>query len=170
MVKICLHCKNYQQPYETQAINPELEQCIEYVTYTLQWNEGLDLYQPIYEPSRTPIFAKIKYVGLTLLEKPNIESRRYKKLDPNSNLIVIKHFERIASTGSQKHKLTYFLLQAPTGEQGYVLADKVNFQETEHAVLLENYYRNPPNTKTSWNSTKSFVIIRSLRDTSVSHK
>ena len=165
-----IDCENYQQPYETQNINSELEQCLEYVTYTLQWNEGLDLYQPIYETSRTPIFAKIKYVGLTLLEKPNIESRRYKQLDPNSNLIVIKHYERIATTGSQKHQMTYFLVQAPTGEQGYILADKLNFQETEHADLLEKYYLNPPNKKTNWNSAKSFVIIRSLRDTSVSHK
>ena len=147
-----------------------MEQCLEYVTYTLQWNEGLDLYQPIYETSRTPIFAKIKYVGLTLLEKPNIESRRYKQLDPNSNLIVIKHYERIATTGSQNHQMTYFLVQAPTGDQGYILADKLNFQETEHADLLEKYYLNPPNKKTNWNSAKSFVIIRSLRDTSVSHK
>ena len=165
-----LDCKNYQQTDDTQAIDPKMERCLEYVTYTFQWNEGLDLYQPIYEPSRTPIFAKIKYVGLTLLEKPDLSSRRYKQLDPNADLIVIKHHERKATTGQQKHMLTYFLVKAPTGEQGYILADKLNFQETEHAALLEKYYLHPPTNKTDWNSSQSFVTIRSLRDTSVSHK
>jgi len=165
-----INCKNYQQSYNTQSINQEMERCLEYVTYTFQWNEGLDLYQPIYEPSRTPILAKIKYVGLTLLEKPDLSARRYKQLDPHANLVVIKHHERKAVTGQQKHMLTYFLVQAPTGEQGYILADKVNFQETEHATLLERYYSNPPANKTNWTSNQSFITIRSLRDTSVSHK
>jgi len=165
-----IDCENYQQPYTTQAISADMERCLEYVTYTFQWNEGLDLYQPIYELSRTPILAKIKYVGITLLEKPDIFSRRYKKLAPNANLIVIKHHERKAKTGQQKHMLTYFLVQAPTGEQGYILADKLNFQETEHASLLERYYSNPPASKAKWTSSQSFVVIRSLRDTSVSHK
>ncbi len=165
-----IDCKNYQQTYDTQSINPEMERCMEYVTYTFQWNEGLDLYQPIYETSQTPILARIKYVGLTLLEKPDLYSRRYKRLDPNADLIVIKHYERKANTGQQKHILTYFLVQAPTGEQGYILADKVNFQQMEHAALLEKYYSHPPVDKTYWNASQSFVTIRSLRDTSVSHK
>ncbi len=165
-----IDCKNYQQPYSTQAISQEMERCMEYVTYTFQWNEGLDLYQPIYETSRTPILAKIKYVGLTLLKKPDLYSQRYKKLDPNANLIIIKHHERKARTGQKKHMLTYFLVQAPTGEQGYILADKVNFQQMEHAALLERYYSHPPTDKTYWSSSQSFVTIRSLRDTSVSHK
>ncbi len=165
-----LDCKNYQQFYNTQSISQDMERCLEYVTYTFQWNEGLDLYQPIYEISRTPVLAKIKYLGLTLLEKPDIYSRRFKKLNPNADLIIIKHHERKAKTGQQRHLLTYLLVQTPTGEQGYILADKVNFQQMEHASLLEKYYSNPPANKTSWTSSQSFVVIRSLRDTSVSRK
>jgi len=86
------------------------------------------------------------------------------------SLAIIKHHERKAKTGQQSHIITYFLVQAPTGEQGYILADKVSFQETEHATLLEKYYLNPPTNKTYWNSRQSFVNIRSLRDTSVSRK
>lgn len=163
-------CQDYQQPYETQHSNTKMERCIEYVTYTFQWNERANQFQPLYETSRTPLLAKVKEAGIALLEKPTFVAKRVAVVDTNAEIKVIKHHEKHARTGKTNQIVTYLLVQLPTGEQGYILSHKVNFVHTEHADLLEKYYSHPPIDKKQWQSNQSFIIIESQRDTAVSRK
>jgi len=165
-----VNCKNYQLPYNTKLINPKLERCLEYVTYTLQWNERLDQFKPLYEPSRTPIIGKVKYQGISLLENPTITGRHLDPIGVNAELKIIKHYERRVRLGQRDQMITHLLVQLPNGKQGYVLADRIQFSQTEHASLLGQYYAHPPLEKNNWRVNQTFVIIRSLADTSMSRK
>lgn len=163
-------CETYQQPFNTQHTNTKMERCIEYVTYTFQWNERANQFQPLYETSRTPLIAQVRSSGLTLLEKPTFVAKRLAVIPENTPVKVIKHHEKRVRTGRKTQLINYFLVQLDTGEQGYVLADRFEFLYTEHADLLEKFYNHPPVDKSQWQSSQPFVIIESLRDTSMSHK
>lgn len=165
-----INCKNYQLPYDTRSVNPALERCLEYVTYTLQWNERLDQFKPLYKPTRTPIVGTVKYQGISLLENPTITSRKLGVLELNTELKVIKHYERKVRLGQREQLLTYLLVQLPNGKQGYILADRIKFLQIEHANVLARYYTHPSVEKNNWRVNQTFVNIRSLPDTSVSHK
>lgn len=164
-------CDDYSQELDTDLRNNGSEKCMEYVTYSFQWDSRTNSYYQLYEESRTPVKASMRFNGIFLKSAPELTGNNIRIVQRTEPLQVIKHHEAfIKSRTGEKAIDNYLYVALPSGEKGYVPADKVVFSNTDHAEVLLEYYFKPPLHKNDWKSTMSFVKIYSEGDTSARNR
>jgi len=154
-------CTNYSCPFETNEVSKTQERCMEYVTYTHLWEDDSQDYQPLYEESRSYLTGKVNNPkGYALRREPSFLGEVVEQLSNQAPLIIIKHYEKIIKRKDKKVVVPYLYVKTQNNNYGYLHADKVQFQEIEHASLLDAFYKNPPLLKSDWTSPKSFVSLK----------
>lgn len=162
--------KKYSLPYDNDPISTTQERSLEYVTYTYQWNERQKQYRLIYDETRTAPIAGTKSHGVIIQNKPKLSGKYIAPIAKTDRLKVIKHFEKTVLAQGKKKTIAYLYVLLPSGQAGYLPAHEVGFIETEHAALLNKYYRNPPLIKSDWKTNDSFLRILPGRTEDTSQK
>ncbi|MFK8101676.1 MAG: hypothetical protein AB8G15_04100 [Saprospiraceae bacterium] len=162
--------KKYSLPYDNDPISQTQERCLEYVTYTYQWNERQKQYQMIYEVTRTAPIAGTKKHGVIIQDKPKLSGKYICPINKSDRLKVIKHFEKTVIAQGKKKTIAYLYVLLPSGKAGYLPAHEIGFVESEHAALLNKFYLNPPLVKSNWKTTDNFLKILPGRATDTSQK
>ncbi|MEM1320662.1 MAG: hypothetical protein AAGG75_10430 [Bacteroidota bacterium] len=153
-------CKTaYSLDYSYNMLSKTKERCMEYVTYTYIWDDRVNSFRLLYDQTRTAPIAGVKQFGLAVQETPKLSSQRGSIVQLEEPVEVIKHFEKYVLERGQKKLQHYFYVRLPSGEQGYLPAAFVGFVDMEHAELLNQYYEQPPLTKSEWSSQESFLKI-----------
>jgi hypothetical protein len=166
-----MDCSAYSQKLDTDPRKSGSEKCLEYVTYSYQWDNRTNSYYQIYEESRTPVQASMRFNGIYLKASPELTGKSIRIVQRTEALQVVKHHEAFYQSDSGKKKMdNYLYVVLSSGEKGYVSADKVMFFNTEHAEVLLEYYYNAPLHKDEWKSAQSFVKILSDPDASAYRK
>ncbi len=162
-----LSCSDYSQGLDTDVQSGGSERCMEYVTYSYEWDDRSNSYYQIYEESRTPVSASLRFNGIYLKENPKMTGTNIRIIQRTESLKVVKHHEVFAKNSAGKKVMdNYLYVVLPSGEKGYVSADKVVFANTDHATVLLEYYYESPLHKSEWKSSESFVKIISDGETS----
>ncbi len=152
-------CQKYKAIPEIKIRNSPHERCMEYVTYTWQWNKQKKMYVPFYKESRTPPKAGVKNYGVTLLDSPRAAARTIKAVQLQDKLKVIAHFEKYVLENGVQKATPYLFVQLPQGQTGYIPAKKIGFIKMQHADLLNKFYQNPPTAKIDWKPITNFIYI-----------
>lgn len=152
-------CLAYQLSFPYDELKKENERCLEYVTYTFQWSEQLKKYRTLYSESRTSPQASPRNNDISIKSEPSYIGKEICVVNKNDKLQVIKHFERYVLENGKKKIEPYLYVKLPSGNFGYILAEKVEFIDMEHAELLHEYYRKKPLTKREWKSNERFLKI-----------
>jgi hypothetical protein len=154
-----LPCKAYRLPFPYDELKKENERCLEYVTYTYQWNEQLKKYQILYAESRTSPQAHPHDNKVDVKKDPSYLGKVICVVNKTDKLQVIKHFERYVLENGKKKIVPYLYVKLPSGNFGYIMADEIDFINIEHANLLHKYYQLKPLTKGEWSSDEQFLKI-----------
>jgi hypothetical protein len=154
-----LPCKSYSLPFKFDELKKQNERCLEYVTYTYQWNEPQKKYRMLYAESRTspqahPVKNKVK-----VKNDPSYLGKVICVINKSDRLQVIKHYERFVLDNGKKKIVPYLYVKLPSGNFGYIMADEIDFLNIEHANLLHEYYQLKPLTKSEWKSDEQFLKI-----------
>lgn len=164
-----MNCTKYKQKYEHQTTPSSQEYCLEYVTYTYNWDEKRKKYEILYGESRIAPKAKLKIQAgqqhqAILLAQPFANARTVATVPSNSNITVIKDCQTVTQQGRQKSKQHYFYVQLVSGQKGFLPAAQVSFDKLEHANTLERYYQKPAMMmKNAVNDTPFLVFSKSIR-------
>ena len=165
-----LSCEDYSQSFETDKQSQGSERCMEYVTYSFQWDARTNSYYQIYEESRTPVKATMRFNGIYLKTAPKITGSNIRIIQRSEIFNIVKHHEEFILHRSKKILDTYFYIVLPSGKKGYISANKVVFSNTDHANVLLEYYYKPPLHKNEWKNAGPFVKIISDPDASAFRK
>ena len=165
-----LSCDIYSLGRTTDAQNKNAERCMEFVTYTYVWDERKKMLKPIYQENRTTPFAKVNSSNIWIKDAPNEWGNRIVRLSPNDKLEVIKHHEKYALKQGKKVVDIHLLVRTPAGKIGYVSARNVQFILSSHAKLLNQFYSNPPLSKSNWQSTENFIHFPKDKASTVSQR
>ncbi len=154
-----LPCKAYHLSFPYDELKKENERCLEYVTYTYQWNEQLKKYQALYAESRISPQAQPNNDKVNVKKEPSYLGKVICVVNKSDKLQVIKHYERFVLENGKKKIVPYLYVKLPSGNFGYIMADEVDFINIEHAKLLHQYYQLMPLTKGEWKSDEQFLKI-----------
>lgn len=155
-----LNCTDYSLMFEPNELDETNEQCLEYVTYSFVWNEQQKKYLSIYEESRTYIVGKVKTEKGFLRTEPSYLSEVAEKLPPFAEVKIIQHFEKRINRRGETKVVPYLYVQSLAGHYGYIHAKDVEFQNTEHASILNQFYKNPPLNKKDWKVNTPFLTVK----------
>ena len=153
-----LNCVAYQQGFKTDIRSRTQERCLEYVTYTYTWDEGVRLFQLIYAPTRMTVEGNVASEQ-HLYAIPSLEAKISETMPPNTSFAIIKSYENITQHSNETMSVEPWLLVQNGEQQGYLPAAAVTFPSSEHGTILQNYYKNPPLNKGKQKSTATFVKI-----------
>ena len=154
-----LPCKAYSLPYPYDELNKRNERCLEYVTYTYQWDEQLKKYGILYAKSKTSPQARPSKNKVKVKNDPSYIGKVIYEINETDQLQVIKHYERYVLDNGRKKIVPYLYVKLPSGNFGYIMADEVYFLNIEHAKLLHEYYQLKPLMKSEWKSDEQFLKI-----------
>ncbi|MEM8906930.1 MAG: hypothetical protein AAGD05_03710, partial [Bacteroidota bacterium] len=163
-------CKDLKIKLNPKVRSRKEERCLEYVTYTYLWDERNAQYKTLYEANHSPVKGGLRFAGIYLQEKPSVAAKRIKLLQRTDELQILKHYEKFIRQGQTTKMVPYFFVRLKSGEQGYVLADKVGFINLEHGEVLGDYYHQPPINKADWKHATPFLSITPIIDPSASNK
>jgi len=152
-------CKAYSLPFPYDELKKQNERCLEYVTYTYQWNEQSKKYQILYGPSKISPQAQPIRDKVQIKTEPSYLGKVACVIGTKDKLQVIKHYERFVLDNGKKKIVPYLYVKLPSGNFGYIMADEVDFLNIEHAKLLKEYYELKPLTKDEWKSDEQFLKI-----------
>lgn len=152
-------CKNYSLALPVDELKKQNERCLEYATYTFQWDEQLKKYRTLYAESRTSPEAFPNKNSVKVKKEPSYLGKVVCVINESDKVQVIKHFERFVLDNGKKKIVPYFYVKLPSGNFGYIMANDVDFINIEHAKLLQDYYKVQPLTKEEWKSDAPFLKI-----------
>jgi hypothetical protein len=153
-----INCEAYQQGFETDPRSRTQERCMEYVTYTYTWDEGLRQFQLIYTPTRMTVEGNV-LAEQHLYAIPSLEAKVSETMPPKTSFAIIKSFENIVQNADASLHVEPWLLVQYGDQQGYLPAAAVTFPSSEHGAILQTYYKNPPLYKGKQKSTATFVKV-----------
>ncbi|HHS95314.1 MAG TPA: SH3 domain-containing protein [Phaeodactylibacter sp.] len=163
-----LNCTDYSQQLPTDPQASGSEKCLEYVTYSFHWDDRSNSFYRIYDESRSPVKASMRFNGIYLKNSPKLTGKNIRIVKRTELFTVVKHHENFIKNSSGKKVMdNYLYIVLPSGEKGYVSADKVAFANTYHADVLIQYYRQAPLHKNDWKYSGDFVKFFFDRHTSV---
>ncbi len=165
-----LPCDEYKQGYDTDTQRRGSERCMEYVTYSYQWDSRTNSYYQIYGESRTPVKASMRFNGIYLKTAPSMNGSNVRIVQRTELFNVIKHYEEFIMHKGKKIMDNYLYVSLPSGEKGYLSANKVVFSSMDHADILLEYYYDAPLHKTDWKFDTPFVKVISDPDASAYRK
>lgn len=110
------------------------EQCIDFVTYTYNWNERLKKYESFYGETRIVPEVKIVINGTFLLRTPVPGAKSNTYVHPDNTLKVLRQVDTA--------KGTYYLVKTETGKKGYLYAKDVQFFNFQYGKSLQQFYKN----------------------------
>jgi hypothetical protein len=154
-----LPCNAYSLPFPYDELKKQNERCLEYVTYTYQWNEQAKKYRMLYAPSRTSPQAQPVRNKVNIKNEPSYLGKVICVIGQSDKLQVIKHYERFVLDNGKKKIIPYLYVKLPSGNYGYIMSDEVDFLNIEHGKLLHEYYQLKPLTKEEWKSDEQFLKI-----------
>jgi hypothetical protein len=154
-----LPCQSYSLLFQFDELKKQNERCLEYVTYTYQWNEQQKKYRMLYAESRTSPQAQPVRNKVNVKNEPSYVGKVICVISKSDRLQVVKHYERFVLDNGKKKIVPYLYVKLPSGNFGYIMADEIDFLNIEHANLLREYYQLKPLTKSEWKSEEQFLKI-----------
>ncbi len=165
-----VNCSNYTASnFKTDIKTKTQEQCMEYVTCTLQWNKRSRTFTKLYPLSRAPIPAQVKtgtyLIGIDELTQTSDEKKLTQHsnlyLLPQKNIFIIKVFnDFIVKKNGEKQLQCYFYVNIGNKQYGYVFSNDITITDVEHATLLNNYFSNPPLNISDFRPKETFLHVR----------
>ena len=170
-------CSNYTAAnFKTDIKTKTQEQCMEYVTYTLQWNKRSRTFTKLYPLSRAPIPAQVK-AGTYLIDVGELTKMIEDKkstysatpinqlsslyLLPQKNIFIIKVFNNfIVKKNGEKELQCYFYVNIGNKQYGYVFSNDITITDVEHAALLNYYFTHPTLNISDFRPTETFLHVR----------
>ncbi len=152
-------CKKFSLPYQFDKNSETQERCMEFVTYTFAWDNRKKQFVQFYQENRNALKGIVTQPKIFLKSEPSFLSTKIEQLEPNIPFIIIKHFEKVFMQNGKKTISPYLYVQSANGNRGYIRGKVVRFLNTEHADVLQQYYQNPPLSKTELKTDKVFLKI-----------
>ena len=152
-------CSNYQQGFETDIRSKTQERCLEYVTYTYNWDEGKRQFLTLYSPTRMAVEGVVDSTQ-TLYDAPTIERKSTGSIAAKSHFAIVKSFEDFIIDNGKAVGVAPWLMIHYEGKNAYLPASKVLFPSSEHASILQLYYKSPPLYKGKQKTIGQFVTIK----------
>ena len=143
------------------------EQCLEYVTYTLLWQEDSRTYEPLYRKSRSPLEGVLKPATGYLRSAPSYLSEMVEKLTADASLTVLRQFDKKIRQRGEEKVVSYLYVRSASGTTGYIHARDVMVRAGEHSALLNNYFANPPLNPADWQPSQPFLSLPGDNQTSL---
>ncbi len=151
-------CDLYSQKLDTDARYPRQERCMEYVTSTYYWDKRTKSFKNPYGRTHISPQGGTWASGAVIKESPKKEGRTLAHIQKGAALTLIKHYENYVVEGGKKKIENWFFVQTEDGKKGYILSQSVGFVDLEHADILNQYYLNPPISKSDWKGDGSAFI------------
>lgn len=153
-----MDCQNYKQSSLPNAISKTLERCVEYVTYTYGWDIPTAQFKLLYNESRLPLisFSKSNYF---LYESPSEKAKKTARVLPNAELTIIQTYNEYQQKGDTKTLNVWLYVEDKFGKKGYIPAYQIYLGDSEHAVVLHEYFNNTPAYLGDWKSDEQFLFI-----------
>ena len=153
-----LPCEKFSLDIKTDLRSRTGERCVEYVTYSLNWDKTTRTFKPLYKESRTFITACVSQ-NINLRTAPSFDATVIRPLTMSDRLQIIKHTENIVKENGKKRVVNWLYVRI-AGVYGYVPGDKIMFKYIEHATILSNYYKQTPLMKQDWTFDTDFVSVK----------
>ncbi len=156
-----VNCTNYSAAnYKTDIKTRTQEQCMEYVTSTLEWNKRTRSFGTLYPLSRARVNGQIK-LNTYLLSTPQENASKLLYLLAPKKVSVIKVFnEVVVKKNGEKQLQCYFYVVTENNQYGYILANAITILDAEHATLLNSYFSNPPLNISDFRPKESFLNVK----------
>lgn len=156
-----INCANYTAAnFKTDIKTRTQEQCMEYVTSTLEWNKRTRSFVTLYPLSRAPVNGQIK-LNTYLRSAPQENAPTLIYLLASKKLSIIKVFNDVlVKKNGDKQLQCYFYVVTENNQYGYVLANAVTISDAEHAKLLNSYFSNPPLNISNFRPQQTFLRVR----------
>jgi hypothetical protein len=139
------------------------ERCMEYVTSSMVWDAKTQSFKTFYKETRTALTGCSRLQNSVLKSAPNVDSTTIRNLSSTDKLLIIKHSEDIALMNGEKEWQHFLYVKHSSGTYGYVRARDILFKNVEHGELLQQYYRNPPLSKSEWKPANlHFVKVKKI--------
>ncbi len=159
---------HYSLKLPTDSKGSVMERCLEYVTFSLAWNDHTKNFDTLYAPTRSAPHAYALAGAMLKNTPPPVytpkngnkgEEQAILAITPTDRLQIIKQVEvySIDEEGN-KHLKNYLFVKHPSGMMGYVPADAVQLRNIEHANLLNRYYENTPLNKSDWKDASAMFL------------
>ncbi len=152
-------CTQYKLDYETDLQKYIEERCLEYVTYTYNWDKYENKYRLLYDETRIAPEAGIRDNTAVLKVKPTKDARSISTITSSDLLTVVKHSESYSVVEGKKHIHQYLLVQTPSGQMGYVPAEDIGFIDIEHADIINTFYPQAILIKNDWKRNEDFITV-----------
>jgi hypothetical protein len=137
------------------------EKCLEFVTYSLIWDNVRRQYKVLYKENRTAPQGFVSEPTLLKYSPSSSSNSGSVYVQTNQKFQIIKHYENISFDGyGQKVVENSFFVKHPSGVYGYLPANVVLFKGVEHGSILKSYYKHPPLNKSDWKWEGSFIVIK----------
>ncbi len=156
-----VNCTNYSAAnYKTDIRTKTQEQCLEYITSTLQWNKRTKNFSKLYPLSRAVVKGQVK-TNTYLLDAPQPNATKQLFLLVPKKISIIKVYNAIEiKKNGEKQLQCYFYVVTENNQFGYVLAKDIAITDAEHATLLNSYFSNPPLNISDFRPKEIFLSVR----------
>ena len=156
-----VNCDHYSvENYKTDIKTRTQEQCLEYVTSTLEWNKRTRNFVKLYPLSRARVTAQVKFNNY-LLNAPQENASKSFYLLASKKLTIIKVYDDIIlKKNGDKQLQCYFYVVTENNQYGYILANALTITDAEHATLLNTYFSNPPLNISDFRQKENFLRVK----------
>jgi hypothetical protein len=148
-----------------------MERCLEYVTFSLQWNERTKSFDTLYAPTHSAPYAYAYAPAMLKNIPPPVYAAKNGNAPAEQNVVTITPEDRlqiikqveiyIVDDEGNKRLKNYLFVKHPSGMTGYISAESVQIRNIEHAPLLNRYYEKTPLNKADWkDATAMFVNVK----------
>ena len=157
-----ISCDRFSLDYSFDRKSQTQERCIEFVTYTYAWDTRKKRFEIFYKKNKTPLKGVVTQSKIFLKSETSFLSKKIEELQPHVPFLVIKHFEKIFMQNGKKKIAPYLYVQSANGNRGYIRGKNVRFLNTEHAAILNDFYKKPPLSKTELKTNRTFLKITAI--------
>jgi len=152
-------CEKYCCKDGLKNTTSNAKSCMEQVTYSYSWDASSTMFKIFYDKSKVaPQVVPSKEV-IEIYPYPGL-NQSVGKVTKNQRLKVYQQIEKYYDYGATKSIEIYFLIETQSGKKGYIKAKEVEFIELDHAVILNEYYKQPPFYSANWTPTVLFVNLK----------
>jgi len=151
-------CSQYHLAYDFDNQNSQREQCLELVTYTYRWQDALQRFEILYQPSYQAPLARSKSSTTPVKASPRLGAKAVGVTPLDEPLKVIKKYEKNVLIQGKRKQVKLLFIELPDGRKGYVPAEKLEFIDFPQAKYLNDFFQKGSHPSAS--AGPSFFDIR----------
>ena len=152
-------CDKYCCKANLKNTESNAKSCMEQVTYSYSWDSSSNTFKIFYDKSKVPPQVIPSKEVIDIYPYPGL-NQSIGKVIKNQRLKVFQQVEKFYNYGNTKSIEIYFLIETLSGKKGYVKAKEVEFIEMDHAVILNEYYKQPPFYSSNWTPKVLFINLK----------